>query len=82
MSRNSTSRSKSKTDLKTSTSGYKLIVTVDVPFGRQLTGLIRDIQQCITDNLERNSGILVEDVNIIIDRITGFEPKKKSKKKS
>ncbi len=71
-----------KMTIKTSTSGYKLIVTVDVPFGRQLTGLIRDIQQCITDNLERNSGILVEDVNIIIDRITGFEPKKKSKKKS
>lgn len=65
--------------IKTSTTGYKLIVTVDVPFDRQLTVLIHDMQKCITDYLERNSGILIEDVSIIIDKITGFE-KKKGKK--
>jgi adenylate kinase family enzyme len=50
--------------------GYRLVITIDVPFGIQLGGNIHDLQQYIIDNIERYTGILIEEVNIIIDRVT------------
>ncbi|MCL1992692.1 MAG: hypothetical protein FWG66_07080 [Spirochaetes bacterium] len=49
--------------------GYRLVITIDVPYGIQLGGNIHDLQQYIIDNIERYTGILIEEVNIIIDRI-------------
>ena len=49
--------------------GYKLLVTIDVPFGTQLTGKVHKLQQYIIDKIESFTGILIEDVNIIIDKI-------------
>ncbi len=56
--------------VKEETQGYRIIITIDVPFGTQLTGNIHDLQQYIIDNIERYTGILIEEVNIIIDKIT------------
>ena len=50
--------------------GYRLVITIDVPFGIQLGGNIHNLQQYIIDNIERYTGILIEEVNIIIDKIT------------
>ncbi|MDR1869593.1 MAG: hypothetical protein LBQ82_06370 [Treponema sp.] len=50
--------------------GYKLVITIDVPYGIQLGGNIHDLQQYIIDNIERYTGILIEEINIIIDKIT------------
>ncbi|MDR2965103.1 MAG: hypothetical protein LBU88_04940 [Treponema sp.] len=50
--------------------GYRLVITIDVPYGTQLGGNIHDLQQYIIDNIERYTGILIEEVNIIIDKIT------------
>ena len=50
-------------------SGYHLVITIDVPFGIQLAGNIHDLQQYIIDNIERFTSILIEEVNIIIDKI-------------
>ncbi len=50
--------------------GYRLVITIDVPFGIQLGGNIHELQQYIIDNIERYTGILIEEVNIIIDKIT------------
>jgi adenylate kinase family enzyme len=50
--------------------GYRLVITIDVPYGIQLGGNIHDLQQYIIDNIERYTGILIEEVNIIIDKIT------------
>ena len=50
--------------------GYSLAITIDVPYGTQLGGNIHDLQQYIIDNIERYTGILIEEVNIIIDKIT------------
>jgi len=50
--------------------GYRLVITIDVPYGIQLGGNIHDLQQYIIDTIERYTGILIEEVNIIIDKIT------------
>ena len=49
--------------------GYRLVITIDVPYGIQLGGNIHKLQQYIIENIERYTGILIEEVNIIIDRI-------------
>jgi adenylate kinase family enzyme len=48
--------------------GYRLAITVDVPYGTQLGGNIHELQRYIIDNIERYTGILIEEVNIIIDK--------------
>jgi len=49
--------------------GYRLVITIDVPYGIQLGGNIHDLQRYIIDNIERYTGILIEEVNIIIDKV-------------
>jgi galactitol-specific phosphotransferase system IIB component len=49
--------------------GYSFAITIDVPYGIQLGGNIHELQQYIIDNIERYTGILIEEVNIIIDKI-------------
>ena len=58
-----------KISVKDDKSGYRLVITIDVPFGLQLGGDMQDLQQYIIDNIERYTGILIEEVNIIIDKI-------------
>ena len=48
--------------------GYRLVITIDVPYGTQLGGNIHELQRYIIDNIERYTGILIEEVNIIIDK--------------
>jgi len=50
--------------------GYRLVITIDVPYGIQLGDNIHEMQQHIIENIERYTGILIEEVNIIIDKIT------------
>jgi len=59
-----------KLTIKTDTQGYRLVIVIDVPFGTQLTGKIHKMQEYIVENIERFTGILIEDVHIIIDKIT------------
>ena len=59
-----------KISIKTDQRGYRLVVTIDVPFGTQLTGKVHKLQQYIIDKIESFTGILIEEVSIIIDKIT------------
>lgn len=59
-----------KLSIRTDSQGYRLVITIDVPFGRQLTGEIHNLQQYIIENIEKYTGILIEEVSIIIDKIT------------
>ncbi len=61
-----------KLTIKTDSQGYRLIITVDMPFGKQLTGEVHSVQQYVIENIERYTGILIEEVSIIIDKITGI----------
>ena len=67
--------------IKTNARGYRLIVTVDVPFGTQLTGKIHKLQQYIIDKIETYTGILIEEVSIIIDKIVKTENKMETSQK-
>ncbi|MDR1398584.1 MAG: hypothetical protein LBJ41_01485 [Treponema sp.] len=49
--------------------GYRVVMTIDVPDGIQLEGNINAFQQYIIEDIERYTGILIEEVNIIIDKI-------------
>jgi len=49
--------------------GYRLVITIDVPSDFQLDDNIHEMQQHIIENIERYTGILIEEVNIIIDKI-------------
>ena len=60
-----------KMTIKTDSRGYRIIILIDVPFGTQLTGQIHKMQQYIIDKIESYTGILIEEVSIVIDKITG-----------
>ncbi len=62
-----------KLQIKTDSHGYRLVVTIDIPFGTQLTGTIHNLQSYIINNIEKYTGILIEEVSIIIDKITRTE---------
>jgi len=59
-----------KITVKSDSQGYRLTVVINVPFGTQLSGNIHRLQQYIIDSIERYTGILIEEVNLIIDRLT------------
>lgn len=63
-----------KISIKTDNRGYKLVLTVDVPFGTQLTGKIHKLQQFLIDKIETFTGILIEEVSIVVDKITRSSP--------
>ncbi len=62
-----------KMTIKTDSRGYKISIMIDVPFGTQLTGKIHKMQQYIIDKIESYTGILIEEVSIVIDKITGTD---------
>ena len=58
-----------KIAIKEDGQGYRLVITIDVPYGIQLSGNIHELQQYVIENIERYTGILIEEVNIIIDKV-------------
>jgi len=56
-----------KLHIKDTDFGYRLVITIDVPYGIELAG-IQKMQQYIIENIERYTGILIEEVNVIIDK--------------
>lgn len=48
--------------------GYRLTLAIEVPYGTQLSGNIHHLQQYVIDTIERFTGILIEEVNIVVDR--------------
>ncbi len=55
--------------VKPESDGYRLDLTVDIPFGTQLTGKIHQLQKYIIDSIEKYTGILIVQLNIVIDKI-------------
>ncbi len=60
-----------KITVRSDSQGYRLTVVIELPYGKQLSGNIHSMQQYIIDNIERFTGILIEEVNLVIDRFTG-----------
>ncbi len=55
--------------VKAENDGYRLDLTVDIPFSTHLTGKIHHLQKYIIESIEKYTGILIVQVNIIIDKI-------------
>ena len=60
-------------NIKQEEGGYRLDLTVDIPFGTQLTGKINQLQKYIIEQIERYTGILIIQINVIIDKIISKE---------
>ncbi|MBN1243004.1 MAG: hypothetical protein JXA15_09920 [Spirochaetales bacterium] len=57
-----------KISVRSDSQGYRLTIGVEIPYGTQLSGNIHNLQQYIIDAIERFTGILIEEVNIVVDR--------------
>jgi uncharacterized alkaline shock family protein YloU len=49
--------------------GYRFDVYVNVPYNLQLSGSIHGLQQYIIDHIERFTGVIIDELNIIIDNV-------------
>jgi adenylate kinase family enzyme len=58
-----------KVEVKDVETGYRLVVTIDVNFGTELEKKICELRRYVTENIEKYTGILIEEVNIIIDKV-------------
>jgi uncharacterized alkaline shock family protein YloU len=58
-----------KLAIRTKDPGYRIVLTVDVPFGTQLTGKIHGLQEYIVSSIEKYTGMSIEEVSIVIDKI-------------
>jgi uncharacterized alkaline shock family protein YloU len=55
--------------VKDGTMGYRLVITIDIVSGTQLGGNMPELQRYVINDIERYTGIFIEEVNIIIDKI-------------
>lgn len=60
----------SRISIRADSQGYALTVVLGLAYKTQISGNIHQLQEYIVDNIERYTGILIEEVNIIIDRLT------------
>lgn len=58
-----------KITVQTENNGYRIIMMVDMPAGPELAGRISAFKDYIIKNIERYSGIFIEDLNIVINQM-------------
>ena len=49
--------------------GYHIDLFLDVPFGVQLAGTVHELQRYIVDQIERYTGIIIDELNVTIDSL-------------
>jgi uncharacterized alkaline shock family protein YloU/adenylate kinase family enzyme len=59
-----------KVSVRYGLNGYIVAVFLDVPYGSQLSGNLHEFQVYLIDNIERYTGIMIEKVNIQVDRVS------------
>ena len=58
-----------KITIKTNSQGYKIVLTTDIPLGTEIAGKVHGLQKYLIENIERFTGIYLEEVNIVVDKI-------------
>lgn len=58
-----------KVRVKEGARGYRIGITLRIPFGVQVSGNMHDFQQYVIDSLERYTGIMIEKVDVRIDTV-------------
>ncbi len=75
----------SRLNIKYDHRGYRIDVHVQVPYRLELKGSIYSLQQYIVEHVERFAGIVIDELNIVIDNVTNApameqgKPKRKTK---
>ena len=49
--------------------GYHIDLFLDVPFGVQLSGTVHELQRYIVEQVERYTGIIIDELNVTIDNV-------------
>ncbi|WP_242457159.1 ATP-binding protein [Treponema zioleckii] len=63
-----------KLSIKTGNAGYSFTMTIDLPFGSNLAEITQKIKDYEIKMVEKESGILIEDIFIVIDKILPPSP--------
>lgn len=63
-----------KLSIRNSKQGYIFILVVDLPMERNLTDISQEIKNYVISSVEKKSGVLVEEVYIVIDHLVRPEP--------
>jgi len=58
-----------KITVKKDRSGYRIKISVEAEYGEQLSGKVHDLQMYILDRIERFTGMMIDRVEIRIDKI-------------
>jgi uncharacterized alkaline shock family protein YloU len=56
--------------IKENNRGYSLDLSIHVPYGTQFAEMLHNFKEYVIESLERHTGILIEEVNLNIDRVT------------
>ncbi len=60
--------------------GYHIDLHVQVPYRLELTGSIYSLQQYVVEHIERFTGIIINELNIVIDNVIGSNYNEKREK--
>lgn len=59
-----------KVQVRSEPGGYRLNLTLDVPFGEEMASSVNGLQTYIVESIERFTGVMIEEMNIVIDSIS------------
>ena len=54
---------------ETTASSYKLDVSLEIPYGSHVGGAMQGLQSYIIEHVERYTGIIIKELNIVIDTV-------------
>jgi len=63
----------SRVSIKHDQRGYQITAYLRVPFRLELKGSIYNLQRYIVDHVERFTGIIIDELNIVIDNVVGAD---------
>ncbi len=69
-----------KVRVRSEPGGYRLKLTLDVPFGQEMASPIHELQSYIVESIERYTGVIIEEMNIVIETISERQKRKQREK--
>jgi adenylate kinase family enzyme len=65
-----------KVTVKNEPTGYRITVFLDVPFGSPLAVTLHNMQSYTIENIEKFTGIIIKELNIIVSNVTEPRPRR------
>lgn len=67
-----------KLSVRNSNAGYTFLLVADLPMERNLTDISQEIKSCLVSGIEKKSGVLIEEVFIVVDHLVRTQDEKVS----